>query len=168
MKTEFTIGRVLRPRGIKGVVKIETYSENTSRLMHLRTLSVGGAHYRVEDASAEGNFLFAKLAGVDTPEDAEKLRGKEVKVARAELPPPPDGRVYIADILGSDVIVDGDRIGELVDVLQYGSADVYVVKLPEGSVSFPALKDVVKEIDAENGIIRLDGRMFERTAVYNS
>ena len=148
MKTEFTIGRVLRPRGIKGVVKIETYSENTSRLMHLRTLSVGGAHYRVEDASAEGNFLFAKLAGVDTPEDAEKL--------------------HIADILGSDVIVDGDRIGELVDVLQYGSADVYVVKLPEGSVSFPALKDVVKEIDAENGVIRLDGRMFERTAVYNS
>ena len=156
MKAEFTIGRVLRPRGIKGVVKIETYSENTSRLLHLRTLNVGGTHYRLENASSEGVF------------DAEKLRGKEVKVARKELPPPPDGRYYIADILGSNVIVDGERIGELVDVLQYGSADVYVVRLAEGSVSFPALKETVKEIDAENGVIRLDGRMFGRTAVYNS
>lgn len=168
MKAEFTIGRVLRPRGIKGVVKIETYSENTSRLLHLRTLNVGGTHYRLENASSEGVFLYAKLEGVDTPEYAEKLRGKEVKVARKELPPPPDGRYYIADILGSDVIVDGERIGELVDVLQYGSADVYVVRLAEGSVSFPALKETVKEIDAENGVICLDGRMFGRTAVYNS
>ena len=53
MKAEFTIGRVLRPRGIKGVVKIETYSENTSRLLHLRTLNVGGTHYRLENASSE-------------------------------------------------------------------------------------------------------------------
>ena len=57
---------------------------------------------------------------------------------------------------------------ELADVLQYGSADVYVVRLAEGSVSFPALKEVVREIDAENGVIRLDGSMFERTAVYNA
>lgn len=168
MKEEFTIGRVLRPRGIKGVVKIETYSENTARLLHVGTLVVGGTHYRVEDASAEGVFLFAKLSGVDTPEDAEKLRGKEVKVARKALPPPPEGRVYIADILGADVIVDGDRLGELVDVLQYGSADVYVVKTASGSVSFPALKEVVREIDTEKGVITLDGRMFARTAVYNA
>ena len=71
MKAEFTIGRVLRPRGIKGVVKIETYSENTARLLHLKTLNVGGTHYRMESASHEGAFLYAKLAGVDTPEDAE-------------------------------------------------------------------------------------------------
>ena len=168
MKAEFTIGRVLRPRGIKGVVKIETYSENTARLLHLKTLNVGGTHYRMESASHEGAFLYAKLAGVGPPEDAEKLRGKEVKVTRAELPPPPDGRFYIADLLGADVIADGDKIGELADVLQYGSADVYVVKTAEGSVSFPALKEVVREIDAENGVIRLDGRMFARTAVYNA
>ena len=168
MKTEFTIGKVLRPRGIKGVVKIETYSDNTARLTGLRTLNVGGTHYRVENASSEGVFLYVKLSGIDTPEGAEVLRGKEVKVARTELPPPPDGRYYIADLLGCDVFAGGERVGELVDVLQYGSADVYVVRTAEGSVSFPALKETVKEIDTENGVIRLDGRMFERTAVYNS
>ena len=168
MKERLTVGKVLRPRGLKGVVKVEAYSDDTSRWRSFRTLGIGGKTYKVEDMTSESGVVYVKLGGVDTVEDAEKLRGKEVKVARKELPPPPDGRYYIADILGSDVIVDGERIGELVDVLQYGSADVYVVRLAEGSVSFPALKETVKEIDAENGVIRLDGRMFGRTAVYNS
>ena len=85
MKAEFTIGRVLRPRGIKGVVKIETYSENTSRLLHLRTLNVGGTHYRLENASSEGVFLYAKLEGVDTPEDAEKYGLSDKQVVSVEI-----------------------------------------------------------------------------------
>lgn len=167
MKTQLTIGKVLRPRGIKGVVKIETYSGNASRLLHLKTLTVGGEDMRVENLSAEGAFLYAKLVGTDTAEAAEALRGKEVKALRKELPTPPDGRYYIVDLLGADVYADGDRLGELVDVLQYGSADVYVVKTADGSLSFPALKEVIKDIDVENGVIKLDGRMLQRTAVYN-
>ena len=61
----------------------------------------------------------------------------------------------------------GDDIGELVDVLQYGSADVYVVKTEDGTVSFPALAATVREVDAEEGRIVLDDAMFARTAVYN-
>ena len=167
MKTELTIGRVLRPRGIKGVVKIEAYSDNTSRLLHLKTLTVGGVKREIESLSAEGAFLYAKFAGIDTPEDAESLRGKEVRALRAELPPPPEGRYYIADLLGADVYAGGDRLGELVDVLQYGSADGYVVKTADGRMSFPALKEVVRDIDAENGVITLDGIMLQRTAVYD-
>lgn len=167
MKDEFAIGRVLRPRGLKGVVKLETWSENTSRLLHIRHLRVGGELFDVENVTAEGSFLYVKFAGIDTPEEAEALRGKEVSAARGELPPPPDGRYYIADILGADVYASGERVGELVDVLQYGSADVYVVKTDQGSVSFPALKEVIREIDAEKGVITLDGMMFMRTAVYN-
>ena len=97
----------------------------------------------------------------------ENLRGKSVTVRRADLPAPPKDRYYIADLLGADVIVGGDVIGELVDVLQYGSADVYVVKTANGTVSFPALKEVVRTIDPDEGKIVLDDRMFERTAVYN-
>ena len=89
---------------------------------------------------------------------------------RSELPKLNSDRVYIADIIGSDVIVDGDNLGELVDVLQYGSADVYVVKLLDksGTVNFPALKEVVRSYDVEKGEIILDGRYFHRVAVYNN
>ncbi len=75
--------------------------------------------------------------------------------------------MYIVDILGSDVYVGGDRIGELIDVLQYGSADVYVIKTENGSVSVPALKETLKQVDTEEGKIILDRLMFDRTAVYN-
>ena len=51
--------------------------------------------------------------------------------------------------------------------MQYGSADVYVVKTADGRMSFPALKEVVRDIDAENGVITLDGIMLQRTAVYD-
>lgn len=167
MKAELTIGKVLRPRGVKGVAKIEAYSGNASRLLNLRTMKVGDIEFAVENASAEGGFLYVKFAGVNTPEDVENLRGKSVTVRRADLPAPPKDRYYIADLLGADVIVGGDVIGELVDVLQYGSADVYVVKTANGTVSFPALKEVVRTIDPDEGKIVLDDRMFERTAVYN-
>lgn len=167
MKERLTVGKVLRPRGLKGVVKVEAYSDDTSRWRAFRTLGIGGRSYNVEEVSAESGFVYVKLGGVDTVEDAEKLRGLSVTAARAELPPPPEGRFYIADLLGSDVYADGDRIGELVDVLQYGSADVYVVKTEDGTVSFPALKATLREIDAEQGRIVLDGAMFARTAVYN-
>ena len=89
---------------LKGVVKAEAYSENAARLTSLSRMRVGGREYAVEDMSAEGEFLYIKLAGVDTPEAAEALRGKELKVLRADLPAPPEGRHYIADLLGSDVI----------------------------------------------------------------
>ena len=52
-------------------------------------------------------------------------------------------------------------------MLQYGSADVYVVRTDDGTVSFPALKATLREVDAAEGRIVLDGAMFARTAVYN-
>lgn len=167
MKSEFTIGKILRPRGVKGVAKIEPYTEDATRFSHLLAVKIGGKEYAVESVSVEGGFVYAKFSGVDTPEDVEALRGKSVSVRRADLPAPPKDRYYIVDLLGADVIVGGDVLGELVDVLQYGSADVYVVRLADGTVSFPALKEVVRSIDVEKGQILLDDRMFERTAVYN-
>ncbi len=167
MKERLTVGKVLRPRGLKGVVKVEAYSDDTSRWRSFRTLGIGGKTYKVEDMTSESGVVYVKLDGVDAVEDAEKLRGLSVTAARAELPPPPEGRYYIADLLGSDVYADGDRIGELVDILQYGSADVYVVRTNDGTVSFPALKATLREVDAAEGRIVLDGAMFARTAVYN-
>lgn len=168
MKSRFTIGKILRPRGIKGVAKIEAYTENTSRLLNLRAFFVDGREYAAESVSAEGGFLYVKFEGIDSPEAVDALRGRPVAVSRDALPPLPADRFYIADLLGADVYVGGDLLGELVDVLQYGSADVYVVKTAEGSVSFPAIKELVRTIDAEKGEIVLDDRMFARTAVYNS
>ena len=92
MKDKLTVGKVLRPRGLKGVVKIEAYSDDPSRWRAFRTLGIGGAFYEVEDVSTEGGFVYVRLRGVDDADAAEKLRGAAVTALRSELPPPPAGR----------------------------------------------------------------------------
>lgn len=168
MKSEFTVGKALRPRGLKGEIRFELYTSDSTRFNSVKRAKLDGKTFNVEKISVEGDFAYIKFSGIDTVEQAESYRGKSLTVERSELPSPGNGKVYIADIIGSDVYVDGDIVGELVDVMQYGSADVYVVKLPAGgTVQFPALKELIKETDVENGKILLDGYIFRRVAVYN-
>ncbi len=170
MKTEFLVGKALRPRGLKGELRFELYTSDPTRFCSVQQFKLGDTAFNVEKISVEGDFAYIKFAGINTVEEAEKYRGKSLYANRSELPKLKGDKVYIADIIGSDVIVDGDNIGELVDVLQYGSADVYVVKLLDktGTVNFPALKEVVRSYDVEKGEIILDGRFFQRVAVYNN
>ncbi len=167
MKSKFTIGKVLKPRGLKGEIKFETYSSNSARFSRLKKLSVEDVDYQIEKISMEGAFGYVKLKGVDTIEQAELLRNKQILALRDDLPPLEEGRYYVADMLGIDVIVGGHVIGEIVDILQYGSADVYVVKGVDSKLSFPALKQLIKSVDVNKGEIVLDDMLFDRVVVYN-
>ena len=167
MKSEFTIGKVLKPHGLKGDVKIETFSSNPARFCTLKKLKLDGVEYDVRTLRVDGTFGVLGLVGVNDPDAAELLRGKMISVSRKDLPKLAAGNYYIADLMGMDVYVSGDRLGELIDVLQYGSADVYVVKTQEGTCSFPALKQLIKSVDLEKGIMTLDDMVFARVAVYN-
>ena len=100
-------------------------------------------------------------------DDAEKLRNKNVVIKRSQLPEPENGTYYIDDLIGSDVLVDGDKIGILTKIEQFGSADVYEVTLEQGTVNFPAIKDVFSYVDVKKGVINLKGYIFSRICVYN-
>ena len=167
MKTELTIGKVLKPHGLKGDVKIETFSSNPARFSALKRLKLDGVEYKVRRLTLDGAFGTLGIEGVDNMDAAELLRGKMISVNRSDLPKLEAGNYYIADLLGIDVYVSGDRIGELIDVLQYGSADVYVVKTADSTCSFPALKQLIKSVDVEKGEMILDDMMFRRVVVYN-
>ncbi len=167
MKSEFEIARIVKPRGLKGEMKAEFYSSDIARLSHLKKVKIRGVERDVERIVAEGQYGFIKVRDVNAAEEAELLRNEIVYANRNELPALPKDKFYIADMLGMEVVVDGDVIGTLADILQYGSADVYVVRTKDGSLSFPALKQVVKDIDFESGRIVLDGTTFSRVVVYN-
>ena len=96
-----------------------------------------------------------------------KLRNKNVVIKRSQLPEPENGTYYIDDLIGSDVLVDGDKIGILTKIEQFGSADVYEVTLEQGTVNFPAIKDVFSYVDVKKGVINLKGYIFSRICVYN-
>lgn len=167
MKSELTIGKVLKPRGLKGELKIELYASDSARFSHLKRLKIDGIEYGVDRISPEGAIGYVSLEGIDTVEKAEALRGKLITANRNDLPKLPDGKYYIVDMIGLDVVVSGEVVGEVCDVLQYGSADVYVVKNGANSFSFPAISGLVKQVDLDLGKIVLDDMIFPRVVVYN-
>ena len=167
MKSELTIGKVLKPRGLKGELKIELYASDSARFSHLKRLKIDGIEYGIDRSSTEGAIGYVSLEGIDTVEKAEALRGKLITANRNDLPKLPDGKYYIVDMIGLDVVVSGEVVGEVCDVLQYGSADVYVVKNGANSFSFPAISGLVKQVDLDLGKIVLDDMIFPRVVVYN-
>ena len=167
MKSELTIGKVLKPRGLKGELKIELYASDSARFSHLKRLKIDGIEYGIDRISPEGAIGYVSLEGIDTVEKAEALRGKLITANRNDLPKLPDGKYYIVDMIGLDVVVSGEMVGEVCDVLQYGSADVYVVKNGANSFSFPAISGLVKQVDLDLGKIVLDDMIFPRVVVYN-
>ena len=167
MKSELTIGKVLKPRGLKGELKIELYASDSARFSRLKRLKIDEIEYCVDRISPEGAIGYVSLEGIDTVEKAEALRGKLITANRNDLPKLPDGKYYIVDMIGLDVVVSGEVVGEVCDVLQYGSADVYVVKNGANSFSFPAISGLVKQVDLDLGKIVLDDMIFPRVVVYN-
>ena len=167
MKSELTIGKVLKSRGLKGELKIELYASDSARFSHLKRLKIDGIEYGIDRISPEGAIGYVSLEGIDTVEKAESLRGKLITANRNDLPKLPDGKYYIVDMIGLDVVVSGEVVGEVCDVLQYGSADVYVVKNGANSFSFPAISGLVKQVDVDLGKIVRDDMIFPLVVVYN-
>lgn len=161
------VGKGLKANGIRGDVKTECYTDTPALFLKIKKLTVDKKEYEIERARVAGNFAYIKFRGIDTMNDAESFRNKEFFARRCDLPDPGEGRYYIDDVIGC-AVCDGDvRIGVLEDVLQYGSADVYVVRSIDGrSIMFPYVDGVIKEIDVVNKRISIIKDGFDKVAVY--
>lgn len=160
-----TVGRILKAHGIKGEIKVDVFADDLSFLKKLPGIMAGGAEYKVESVKFSGGFGILKLGGVDTPEAAERLRGLEIKTDKNDAPALPEGRFYIADLIGCTVYAGGDEIGTLYDILQYSVTDVYCVK-GERNVMFPLADGVFSDADVPGKKVFIDKKRFEEVAVY--
>ena len=97
-------------------------------------------------------MLLVKIKGIDTIEQAEKLRNKEVYVSRESLDELEEGSYYIEDLLGLEIVdMNDNRIGTLKYIWSTGANDVYEVETKEhGNIYLPAIKQVIKKVDIEN------------------
>lgn len=156
-----SIGQIVNTHGVRGEVKIYPLTDDISRFEKLKEVYLeqegGLKKYAVEGSKNLKNMVILKLKGIDTMNDAEKLRELYVKVGRWDAVPLPKDTFFICDIVDSEVYaIDGSYLGKLCDVLQTGSNDVYVVKSESQEILIPALKTVVKEIDLKNNKITVD------------
>jgi 16S rRNA processing protein RimM len=163
-----TIGKVVKPFGVKGEMKIEPMTDFPERfkglhLVHL--VSPSGREMACEVLSIRylGGSPCLLFKGYDNPETARALNGWFVKVPEEEVVPLPEGAYYWFELIGMEVFSeDGEKLGTIVDIFETGSNDVYVLKRGGKEVYIPATKEVIKQVDrsAKRMVIHLmDGLM---------
>jgi len=153
------IGRVLRPQGVRGELRVEvltSFPEQVGRheflyLAHPQTPDVA-SRYALEYVRPHGQVLRIKLAGCESRTAAEALRGMLVQIPREEAAPLAPGELYQYQLVGLRVeSEDGTWLGQVIEVLETGANDVYVTVGPFGEVLLPAIAEVVREIDLAAG-----------------
>ena len=162
MKQEhLLIGEITKPQGIRGEVKVRHYTDDPDRFYDLETIQIpDGAAFReiaVTGARVNGDDVFLTLEGIADRNEAEKMRGLKLYVDRAHARELPEDEVFIADIIGLPAFdTKGNPIGTLTEVLTPGGVDVFVFKTPKGNLMTPGLKDVLQEVNVEEGRIVLN------------
>ncbi|MGB9839093.1 ribosome maturation factor RimM [Thermovenabulum sp.] len=160
MKQYITVGRIISPWGVRGQVKVEPLTDDIQRFKNLKEVFYEQENYLEKLVIKEVIFLkkafvVLKFEGVDDVKEAEKFRNKYIMVHRKDAVKLPEGRYFICDIIGLKVYtVDEEFLGEIINVIQTGANDVYVIKNNENKeILIPAIKEVVKNIDIEKGIM---------------
>lgn len=162
------IGKIVKAQGIKGEVKVVPITDNVLRFNTLKSVFIDdNRKLNVQSVRIDGEVVYVKFVGVDTRNDAELLGGKFLSVDRDNATPLQENRYFIVDLLGCVVKCKKKIFGTLIDVLQHGAADVYVLSDNGKTVMFPALKDVLINVDVDKKTIEVDERRFEEIAVYD-
>ncbi len=158
MKKYLQAGKIINTHGVAGKVKIEHWCDSAEVLAGLETLYFKhGDEYiprTVTSASVfKGRFVLAKLEGIDTLDEAVKLKETVVYADRDNIPLE-EGAHFIDDLIGLGVFDfdTGERLGTLVGVLDGVASQLYEVDTGRGISLVPVVKKFVKRVDLGSGI----------------
>ena len=151
MKKEFLeVGKFVGTHGVRGMVRIQPWSDDGNFLTQFKKfyLNKGETKIEMNKIVPHGNVVIAAVKGIDTIEDAEKLRGQVLYIKRddARLP---EGRYFVSEIIGAQVFdADTDKpLGTLCEVSPTGANDVWHIKSGDKEYLVPAIPDVIVNVD---------------------
>ena len=150
------IGQIVNTNGLKGLLVINPFTDNIQRFDDLNTIYIVYnkelIKKKITEVRYKKNQVLLKLDGIDTIEEAEKYRECYLKIDRKDAIKLPKDTYFIVDLIGLDVYtIENELLGNVEDIFQTGSNDVYVIKDNLGKqILFPAIPDVIKKIDLEN------------------
>lgn len=143
------VGKIVAPQGIRGDVRVQTYSEKPTDFQKFRVISnrFGEKDFRFIRIVPNSTVIIAHINGFDDRNAAEALRGVELYIDRDTLPATHDGEYYQADLIGFTVIRDGEKIGTVAGFQNFGAGDI--IELDNGDyVSF-----IGADVDMKNKTI---------------
>jgi 16S rRNA processing protein RimM len=153
------IGEIVAAQSIKGQVRINAYTENPASLANYSAIvDQHGNAISLKIASTKNKQAFASVKGCVTRNDAEKLVGTKLFVARDALPKPADGEVYFSDLVGLEVRNATKKIATIKAMYDFGAGTIMeiVFAINGKTEMLPYNKKVVKETDIVGGYIVID------------
>ena len=156
-----SVGKITKNQGNKGEVRVIPLTDFPDRFELLkRVFLVKGSEIEekiIESTRQHKKFVVIKFSGIDSIEQAVKLRDYEIKIPEEELLPLAEDQYYIYRIIGSSVYTTkGEKLGQLTEVQPTGGTDIFVVKGAEKNYLIPASLEIVVDIDEENNKIVID------------
>ena len=137
-------GEIVTTHGVRGEVKVLPWLDDAEMLCEFDRCRLDGKEYEIQQCRVQMTCNLVKLKGIDTMEDAQKLRGKVIELFREDVD---DEVIFAAELVGVEVYADGQCIGKITEVLDYPGNSVYVVD--GGKYMLPAVKEFILSTDME-------------------
>lgn len=156
------LGRITRPHGIRGEVKIHPYPGRPENFLHYREISIGPEDngeripYTIEQSRLQGDSVLLRLRGCTDRDQAGALAGMAVWLRRCDLPEPDEDEFYVIDLIGRRAIIDDNLVvGEITGILETGAHDILTVTGDGREYLIPLRSEFIVSIGDEEVVLSL-------------
>ena len=154
-----SVGFLRRPHGVLGEIVMDLHTDFPERMKAGRKLFVGEEYKPMTLTNVRPHQLglLVKFENIETPEDAGIYRNQWVYIKAKDAPPLPEGKIYQYELIGFKVVDENTNpLGELVEILETGANDVYVVRDDSGKeILLPNIPSVILDLDTGARLMRV-------------
>ena len=158
------VGKIVNTHSLKGEVKVISSTDfEEERFKKGSKLLITRGNQLIREVVVQSyrnhkNFLLVKFEGIDSVEEAEKLKNLQIKIDSDEVGELEENEFYFHQIIGCEVFDENDKnLGEIIDILTPGANDVWVIKGENGKeILIPYIEDVVKKIDITSKKVNIE------------
>jgi 16S rRNA processing protein RimM len=158
--TPICVARIGAAHGVRGAVKLWTFTEDPLAVKRYGPLMTkdGARQFELTHVREAKDHLVATLKGIATREDAERLNGIELYIAREKLPATDDDEYYHADLIGLAAVTSADApLGKVIAIHNFGAGDIIEIAPLQGSTMLlPFTNAVVPTVDLANGRVVIE------------
>ena len=161
------VGRIVAAQGAHGDFRMAVLASHPEHLEEIEAVYLGDEPEarRLLRVRFRGDEALLRVEGLTSPADVVERRGRLVRIDRAAAPALPEGEYYHYQLIGLDVVdTEGRALGRLAEIIETGANDVYVVIGPEGELLFPAIEEVVREVDPAAGRMVVKPQQYYESA----
>lgn len=163
------IGTITKPQGLKGELKIQLISPNAEHFLPLKYIYLyPNQKHNILKSRFQSGFAYVILDGVNSVEEAEKLRNKLIYIDRSQLPTLDKDEYYFRDLMNCAVkFENGEYLGDVIDISDYSSVNNITIKNSQThkEIIFPFLNQVISNVDLEKKEIIVKQKEFDEVRV---